>query len=110
MAVTLATLARAARSIGYGDRPSDKLWIACMLALYLAFPLGSVARRFGRPLPDPFQLVRSYRCRTADGIFVCPSGPHFMFLDPFHDPGVRTAIKGLRDGVFIDVGASAGFF
>jgi FkbM family methyltransferase len=100
------------RSIGYGDRLRDKAAIGLLLFIYLLFPLGSLARKLGRPLPDPARLIKSYRCRSADGIFICPGpgGPSFLACDPTYDPGVAGVIESLTSGTFLDIGANVGFF
>jgi hypothetical protein len=77
---------------------------AISVALHLFFPLGSVARRLGIHIPDPFRLV-GYRCRNQEGVFHCRGGPYFSFCDPGHDPGVAEIIERLECGDFIDVGA-----
>src|SRR5438132_1468819 len=91
---------------------SDKVAITFMLARYVLFPLGSLGRRLGVPIPDPGRLVRFYRCRSGDLVIRCPGGggPYFLFCDPAHDPGVRAAIEALEGETFIDVGAHVGFF
>jgi len=100
------------RSIGYGDRLRDKAAIALLLFIYLLFPIGLVARKLGRPLPDPARLIASYRCRSVDGVFICPGagGPSFLACDPSYDPGVAAHIDALTSGIFLDVGANVGFF
>lgn len=100
-----------ARSIGYGDRLSDKAAIALLMGLYPLHPIGSLARRFGLRLPDPARMVKSYRCRSAHGVFVCPGGgPYFLACDPSYDPGVAAMIDRLTEGTFLDIGANLGFF
>ena len=101
----------AIRCIGYGDRVRDKLAIAFIAALAVLFPIGILARRLGRPLPDPARLVASYRCRNAVGVFSCPGpgGPFFLACDPSYDPGVTAVIDQLSGGTFIDIGANVGF-
>jgi FkbM family methyltransferase len=101
----------AVRSIGYGDRLVDKLVIGLLIGLYPLHPIGSLARRVGLRLPDPARVVKSYRCRSADGVFLCPGGgPYFLACDPSYDPGVASAIDGLTEGTFLDIGANLGFF
>ncbi len=108
---TIDQLRIAARSVNYGDRIRDKVAIAFLLGLYPLHPIGSFARRLRVGLPDPARLVKSYRCRSADGIFICPGGgPNFLACDPTYDPGVGPVIDRLTEGTFLDIGANLGFF
>jgi FkbM family methyltransferase len=101
----------AARSIGYGDRVRDKIAIGLVLGLAPLHPIGALARSFGLRLPDPARIVKSYRCRSALGTFLCPGGgPYFLACDPSYDPGVAAAIDRLTEGTFLDIGANLGFF
>lgn len=101
----------AVRSIQYGDRIRDKVAIGFLLGLYPLYPVGSLARHFGIRLPDPARIVKSYRCRSSQGIFHCPGGgPYFLSCDPSYDPGVAAMIDKLTEGTFLEVGASVGFF
>src|SRR5438552_10185567 len=100
-----------ARSVRYGDRVIDQLAIAFVIGMYPLHPIGTIARRFGFPLPDPARIIKSYRCRSPYGVFACPGGaPYFLACDPTYDPGVASVIDQLHEGTFVDVGANVGFF
>ena len=101
----------AVRSVRYGDRVRDKVAIGFLLGLYPLHPIGSLARQFGVRLPDPARVIKSYRCRSAQGIFLCPGGgPYFLACDPSYDPGVASQIDQLTEGTFLDIGSNVGFF
>jgi FkbM family methyltransferase len=101
----------ALRSIGYGDRLSDKLAIAVRLMIVALFPLGILARRLGRPLLDPSRRLGAYRVRSAAGIFECPPGPSPAFLaaDRTYEPALMSVLDHLQAGTVLDIGASLGF-
>ena len=111
-AMTLTDQLRiAVRSIQYGERLRDKIAIGFLLSLYPLHPIGSLARHFGIRLPDPARVIKSYRCRSALGTFLCPGGgPYFLACDPSYDPGVASVIDQLTHGTFLDIGANVGFF
>ncbi len=107
----LSVGAAALRSIGYGDRLSDKVAIAARLAIAGLFPIGILAQRLGRPLPDPSQFLGSYRVRSPAGTFECPPGPGPAFLaaDSSYEPTLLSLISQVSEGTILDIGASVGF-
>lgn len=101
---------KAWRALRSGERLSDKLGIAARLAVYTAFPLGSLARRLGHPLPDPTRLLGEVTVRGPAGVFVCPPGPGAFFLavDEEYEPGLSALLRE-TEGTVVDVGANIGF-
>lgn len=101
----------ALRSIRYGDQLRDKAVIAAHLATVAGFPLGILARKIGRPLPDPRSHLGEYVVRSPAGIFACPPvpSPFFLGADHTYEPGLFEVIDRLDGGTFVDVGASVGF-
>jgi FkbM family methyltransferase len=98
------------RALRSGEHLSDKLGIAARLAVYTAFPVGSLARRLGHPLPDPTRLLGEVTVRGAAGVFVCPSGPGAFFLGVHNTPKPRlSALLRETKGTVVDVGANIGF-
>lgn len=98
------------RALRSGERFSDKLGIAARLAIYTAFPVGSLARRLGHPLPDPTRLLGEVTVRGSAGVFVCPPGPGAFFLgvDEAYEPGLFALLRE-TNGTVVDVGANIGF-
>lgn len=98
------------RALRSGEHLSDKLGIAARLAVYTAFPVGSLARRLGHPLPDPTRLLGEVTVRGSAGIFVCPPGPGAFFLgvDEAYEPGLSALLRETK-GTVVDVGANIGF-
>jgi FkbM family methyltransferase len=107
----LAGVATGLRCVGYGERGRDKLAVATRLGIYTLFPLGSLARRLGRPVPDPSRWLGSYRLRCEEGTFECPPGPGPFFLaaDRSYEPALTALLSSLEGGTFVDVGANVGF-
>lgn len=107
----LALAGGALRSIGYGDRLSDKLAIATRLVIVALFPLGILARRLGRPVLDPSRFMGAYRVRSAAGVFDCPPGPGPAFLaaDRTYEPALMSVLDQLQEGTVLDIGANLGF-
>jgi FkbM family methyltransferase len=101
----------ALRSVRYGRTLRDRAVIGLHLATVPLFPLGVVARRIGKPLPDPRAWFGEYVVQGPGGLFACPSSPSPFFLgaDASYEPGLSTVIEALQGGLFVDVGASIGF-
>jgi FkbM family methyltransferase len=98
------------RALCSGERLSDKLGIAARLAVYTTFPVGSLARRLGHPLPDPTRFLGEVTVRGPAGVFVCPSGPgaYFLGVDEAYEPGLSALLRETT-GTVVDVGANIGF-
>jgi FkbM family methyltransferase len=98
------------RALRSGEQLSDKLGIAARLAVYTTFPIGSLARRLGHPLPDPTRLLGEVTVRGTAGVFVCPPGPGAFFLgvDEAYEPGLSALLRETT-GTVVDVGANIGF-
>jgi FkbM family methyltransferase len=107
----LAGVLTGLRCVAYGARWSDRLAVAARLGLYPLFPLGSLARRVGHPLPDPSRWLGPYRLHCPAGIFECPPGPGPFFLaaDRTYEPALAALLQTLEGGTFVDVGANVGF-
>jgi FkbM family methyltransferase len=99
------------RCVGYGEGLPDKLNIAARLALYPVFPVGLLAQRLGRPLPDPARLLPGYRVRTPEGVWSCPPGPapYFLGADTSYEPALMRRLAALDGGTLLDIGANIGF-
>ena len=98
------------RALRSGEHLSDKLGIAARLAIYTVFPVGTLARRLGHPLPDPTCLLGEVTVRGPAGVFVCPPGPGTFFLgvDEAYEPRLSAVLRTTR-GTVVDVGANIGF-
>ena len=110
-AVESAPVVRSAwRALRSGEHLSDKLGIAARLAIYTLFPVGSLARRLGHPLPDPTRLLGEVTVRGQAGVFVCPPGPGAFFLGvgEAYEPRLSAVLRETR-GTVVDVGANVGF-
>jgi FkbM family methyltransferase len=110
-AIESAPVVRTAlRALRSGEHLSDKLEIAARLAVYTAFPVGSLARRLGHPLPDPTRLLGEVTVRGPGGVFVCPPGPGAFFLGvaEAYEPRLSALLQE-RWGTVVDVGANIGF-
>jgi FkbM family methyltransferase len=101
----------ALRGIAYGDTLRDKAVISLHLAMVGLFPVGILARRVGRPLPDPRRSLGGYTVSGPAGVFACPASPSPFFLGagPGYEPDLNQLIERIEGGLFIDVGASIGF-
>ena len=99
------------RTVASGKRMRDKAVIAAHWGTIPLFPLGMVARKAGRPLPDPRPWLGEYVACGSAGVFACPAStsPFFLGLDPTYDPALFGLIDALQGGVFVDAGASIGF-
>ena len=98
------------RALRSGEHLSDKLGIAARLAIYTVFPVGTLARRLGHPLPDPTLLLGEVTVRGPAGVFVCPPGPGAFFLgvDEAYEPRLSALLRTTQ-GTVVDVGANIGF-
>jgi FkbM family methyltransferase len=98
------------RALRSGEHLSDKVGIAARLAIYTVFPVGTLARRLGHPLPDPTCLLGEVTVRGPAGVFVCPPGPGAFFLgvDEAYEPRLSALLR-TTPGTVVDVGANIGF-
>jgi FkbM family methyltransferase len=97
------------RAVRSGEKLADKLRIATRLMIYLAFPVGVLARRLGHPIPDPTRLLGEITVRGPTGRFAIPSGPgaEFLGVDRTFEPRLCALLEN-TDGTVVDVGASIG--
>ena len=98
------------RAVRSGEELGDKLGVAARLMIYLAFPVGALARRLDHPIPDPTRLLGEINLAGPAGRFACPPGPGSFFLgaDRTFEPTL-CALLANTGGTVVDVGANIGF-
>ena len=81
------------------------------VATVALFPIGTLARKAGRAIPDPRRYLERMRWSGPLETFVRPPGlsPFFLGAGKGYEPGMCSIVERLDGGVFVDVGASIGF-
>jgi len=97
--------------ISYGLKIDDKRSILLNAFSRAFFPINHVIlRKYGRVFVDLSKFVKGFYCRTPVGVFRCPAGNYVLQFRPKREPVVYEHLKKMRHGVFLDVGASIGFY
>jgi FkbM family methyltransferase len=102
---------RSLEAIRCGSTGRDRFAILVNRVVHAGFPLNALSHSFlGRPIVDPSQMIRGYKCRYGDLVYYCPGGnAEIQFLD-YWEPDVKRVISTLTRGNVVDVGSNLGLY